>query len=210
MSTLAMIDPSAWIRLSPLADDDRAALDTLVQRLRARDLALIERIIRELVPVVRRTVHRLLGPNREREDAVQDALAEIASALHRFEGRSSISTLAQRITVRTTARHFRRKANEIGDPDLDTHADAEGASPEQQVSNRQRLARLYQHLDALSEPRRTAFVLCALEEMTPTEAADIAMCSAVAMRSRLFEARRELEARLAKDAALADRRKGAR
>jgi len=35
--------------------------------------------------------------------------------------------------------------------------------------------------------------------MTPTEAAEIVMCTPVAMRSRLFEARRELEALFERD-----------
>lgn len=201
--------PEQWIRLSPLVDTERVELEELAARLRARDGIWMERVLRELLPLVRRVVHRLLGPHRDREDAVQDAMAAIAAALYRFEGRSSISTLAQRITVRVASRHYARHRAEFGDPDLDARALAEdecGSCPERAASVRQRVARLYHHLESLSEARRTAFVLCVIEEMSPTEAALIVGCSAVALRSRLFEARRELDERLKRDPVLSCQR----
>ncbi|WP_169791688.1 RNA polymerase sigma factor [Sandaracinus amylolyticus] len=201
MSDALRLDALAdWVHLSPGTQDDRVMLERLVARLRGGDDRVLERVVRELVPSVRRWAYRLLGPHPELDDAIQDSLAEIASALPRFEGRSSVATLSHRIVVRTVARYYgRRRAR--GDHDVETLPD-ETSCPERALSSRQRVARLYAHLDALSEPRRTAFVLCAMEEMSPSEAAAIVGCTPLAMRSRLFDARRELEARIAKDAAL--------
>ena len=189
----------AWVRLSPLVPTERPLVDAIGARLRGGDSRAMERVIGELLPSVRRWALRAIGPHPDLDDAVQDSLAEIASALRRFEGRSSVSTLAHRIVIRTVMRHVGRRKTVPLDVERE---ESDAVSPEQASSDRQRAARLYHHLAELSEPRRTAFVLCAIEELTPTEAAEIAGCSAVAMRSRLFDARRELEQRIAKDPVL--------
>ncbi|MCC6875882.1 MAG: RNA polymerase sigma factor [Sandaracinaceae bacterium] len=196
-----MIGVASWIALSPVSEHEteRRAHARLVERLRARDLALYEEVLRELLPRVRTWLLRLLGPHPDLDDATQESLAEIASALHRFEGRSSLAALARRITLRTGLRHCRRSApwqlaHLAADLDL-----AEWATPERTIANRQVITRLYEHLEALSPKRRAAFVLCVVEGLTPAEAADALECSAVAMRSRLFEARAELAARIERD-----------
>ncbi len=193
-----------WSRLSPLVPAEQAALGLLVSRLRRGDQSVLERVIEELVPDVERWVRRLIGPRADVADVVQESLTEIATSLHTFEGRSSIRTLAHRITTRTASRSYRRRRPDL-DADLDTVAD-DAANPEESAGARQELARLYRHLDELSEVRRTAFVLCCIEGLDPTEAAEVAQCSANTMRSRLFEARAELVAGLRKDEARAARR----
>lgn len=199
-----LADIPSWTRLSPLSDDERPMLLVLVGRLRDGNASVIERVLRELFPLVERWVRRLCGPRSDVDDIAQEALTEIASALHRFEGRSSIQTLAHRITTRTAARFFRRPVRHEAQ-DLDV-LPASDPGPESDAATRQHAARLYALLENLSEVRRTAFVLCCVEELPPAEAAEIVGCSAVTMRSRLFEARAELSALLAKESAREDAR----
>lgn len=192
------------LRLSPSASiREQALLQEVVSRLRARDDGLIDRVLRELFPEVRRWMFRHLGPGGELDDAVQDSLSEIAGALHRFEGRSSLATLAHRITLRTSYRYY-RKANRprlVLDADAVAHDD-----PEAQVAARRALSRLYTALRQLPERRRSAFVLCAIEGLTPSEAADVLGVSANAMRSLLCRARAQLEEIVADDDELGGRR----
>lgn len=201
----------AWILLSPLVADEQEALGALVVRLRGGDAAVMERVLTELAPSIERWVRRLMGTRSDVPDVVQEALTEVATALHRFEGRSSIKTLAHRITTRTAARFYRkrsaRKEQLAEDGELEGAANDE-PGPEDEVRARQEVARLYRHLEALSEVRRTAFVLCCIEGMEPAEAAEVAQCSAVTMRSRLFEARAELVQRLSAEDARVARRSG--
>lgn len=203
---IAVTDLPTWTRLSPLVARDRPALDALVSSLRSGDASVLEQVVEELVEPVSRWVRRLIGPRSDVDDVVQEALTEIAAALHRFEGRSSIQTLAHRITTRTASRFYRRPRADH-DHEIDGVADG-GVGPEDEASNRQQLARLYRHIEALSEVRRTAFVLCCLEGMEPAEAAEVAQCSAVTMRGRLFEARAELTARLSREDTRVARRSG--
>jgi RNA polymerase sigma-70 factor (ECF subfamily) len=203
---IAATDMPSWTRLSPLVERDREALGALVSRLRSGDASVLERVVEELVEPVERWVRRRLGPRSDVDDVVQEALTEIATALHRFEGRSSIQTLAHRITSRTASRFYRRTRSDH-DHEIDGIADG-AAGPEEDAASRQQVARLYRHIEALSEVRREAFVLCCLDGMEPAEAAEVAQCSAVTMRSRLFEARAELQARFTQEDARAARRSG--
>ena len=76
----------------------------------------------------------------------------------------------------------------------------EPVSPaDRRVMAREALARLQKCLRKLPAKRRTAFVLCAIEGMTPAEAAEVDGTSALAMRCRLLWARREIARMLAGD-----------
>ncbi len=181
---------TSLVNLSPNADSvgERRLLDELVDRLRSRDDVVIDRVMRELVPQVRKWLLLHLGPRDDLDDATQDALSEIASALHRFEGRSSLATLARRITLRTSYHYYRRTRPEP--PSVERQA----PDPERQVSARRALERLHGALRRLPERRRAAFVLCAVEQLTPAEAAEVLGISANAMRSLVCRARQEVEA----------------
>jgi len=189
------------ITLSPSDEQAAPRLQLLAQRLRAGESELVERVLRELLAPVRRWMFRLLGPNGEIDDAVQDAMGAIAGALHRFEGRSSVSTLAHTIVVRVAYTHFGRRRHELDQDAVDRAIGA--VDPERQAMMREAMVRFYRCLDRLNETRRTAFVLCVVDALAQDEAARIAGCSPVAMRARLFQARREMDALIREDEVLA-------
>ena len=183
--------PASLRLLSPVPRPD-PRLDAV----RSGDARAIEEVLRELLPRVRGWLHRLLGPRSDLDDATQDALSELASALPRFEGRASFATLAHRITVRTAYRYFRRAQEtslSLVAPPVDE------LDPESRAMQREALARLYRCLDRLPEKRRVAFVLCCVEGLSPSEAAEIEGTSGVTMRSRLMHARAEVARRLSSD-----------
>lgn len=165
--------------------------------LRAEDRDAIEEVLAELLPNIRKLLFRILGPRADLDDAVQDALVAVAGALPRYEGRASLSTFARRITVRVSYRYFRRSPEEtpleLVPPPPDT------IDPESRAMGRETLARLYRCLDKLPKKRRVAFSLCAIEGMTPQEAARIVGARPGAMRSRLLHARRDIARMLAHD-----------
>jgi RNA polymerase sigma-70 factor (ECF subfamily) len=152
--------------------------------------AQLERLLRDLQPRVRGWLHRMLGPGADLDDACQEALIQLSTALLRFEGRSSLNTFARRVTLRVAYRFFKRR------PEFPMAAPPEvidGIDDEQRTSHRQEIAHLYRCLQKLSDRRRIAFVLCAIEGLTPSQAAELTGATPVAMRSRLLQARRELE-----------------
>jgi RNA polymerase sigma factor (sigma-70 family) len=164
--------------------------------LRAGDPDTVAEVLGELLPQMRALLHRLLGPGADVDDALQDALTELALALRRFEGRSSLATFAHRIAVRTAYRYFGRRRTtplEAVPPPCDE------IDPESRAMARQALRRLYEVLATLPDYRRVAFVLCAVEGMAPSEAAQLEGVSATAMRSRLTHARADVARLLGDD-----------
>ncbi len=170
-------------------------------RLRAGDPDTVRDTLRALMPHVRRWLYRLLGRSPDLDDATQEALAEIAAFLPRFEGRAKLETVAHQITVRVAYRYFGRARDvslELVPEPIDREAGAED-----RVIAREALARLHRCLDRMPAKRRVAFVLCAIEGLTPTQAAVVASTTAIAMRCRLTYARREVARMLAGDPYLA-------
>jgi RNA polymerase sigma-70 factor, ECF subfamily len=169
--------------------------------LRAGDPDATRDALRALLPRVRAWLFRLLGSSSDLDDATQEALTEIARFLPRFEGRSSLATAAHRITVRVAYRYFGAGKAEMPLESVPELVDPEHI--ESKVMAREALVRLHRCLDRLPPRRRVAFVLCAIEGLTPTEASRVAGTTALAMRARLIHARREIARMLKHDPYLA-------
>ncbi|HEX2678047.1 MAG TPA: sigma factor-like helix-turn-helix DNA-binding protein, partial [Polyangiales bacterium] len=80
----------------------------------------------------------------------------------------------------------------------------ESQDPAELAARNARLRALYQHLDRLSDKKRTVLVLHDLEGVSPAEIAKIVEAPVLTVRTRLFYARRELYASLGADPALAE------
>jgi len=159
----------------------------------------------ELVPVVRRWLYRLLGPGPDFDDAVQEALVEVARALPRFEGRSKLSTYAHPIVLRSGYKAIaRRKKRRQEQDDAVLERTAASDDPEDRAHRRAQLLRLHRVLDQLPEGQRGAFVLCNVERLSHDEAAEREGVSLETLRKRLTRARSELARRLAADPELVE------
>jgi len=164
---------------------DRLAL------VRGGDATALHELLVELLPQVRRYLHRLLGERAWTEDAVQDALVELAKALPKFRGGAQLSTYVFRICTRVGYRSLRahsRRETSLGLIPEDTQI----ADLRSHVARREVLRRLYRCLDELKPDRRIAFVLCAIEGYDSHEAAAIVGIRPANMRARLKRARRDL------------------
>jgi RNA polymerase sigma-70 factor (ECF subfamily) len=78
-------------------------------------------------------------------------------------------------------------------------------TPETTALDRETLRTLYRCLERISEKRRVAFVLCAIEGFSPAEAAVLEGTRPETMRARLCEARDELARRLSAHPEIASR-----
>jgi RNA polymerase sigma-70 factor (ECF subfamily) len=161
----------------------------LVKRVESR--AELERALLQLIPGVRGLLFRMLGPRADLDDATQDALIELASALPQFMGESSLATFARSITVRVGYRYFKRRAPHV-ELDADKQA-AQGGLPDAELAQRRALLRLHRCLAKLPDKRRAAFVLCGIEGFSAEEAAGLLGVQPGAVRSRFMHAREELK-----------------
>lgn len=176
----------------------------LAHRAAEGDRAAQRELFQHLKKAVHHTLFRILGANRDIEDLIQDAFLEIFRALHSFRGDSSLSRWAQTIATRTAYLSIERRKpaavdldvveDEIVDNDPDAHRVALA---------RQAAKRLYAAMDKLDPKMRIAFALAVIDGLPLAEVAQLTESSLVAVKTRVWRARREIMKRAQKDPVLA-------
>lgn len=181
---------------------------------REQDLALARRAAtgdraaqRELFCAQRASVHhtlfRILGSNRELEDLVQDAFLEIFRALGSFRGDSTLtrwcSTIATRIAYLSISR---RRPVAV---DLALVEDIlPGADDTRRLAQaREAARRLYAALERIDAKQRIAFALAVIDGRSLAEVAHLTDATIVAVKTRIWRARKDLMKRAKKDEVLA-------
>ena len=179
-------------------------LRELLDRARLRDGSAIQELFRGHLVGVHRIVYRLVGPGPDVEDLVQIVFVEAFQSLSSFRGDSLFATWLARIAVRVTMRALKRRPPRAipldGAADLCTTA----PGPERQVAAREGLAALMGLLAELRPKRRMAFVLHVLEGYAIDDVASILDASPAAVKVRIHDARRYIEARVMRDPGLAE------
>lgn len=180
---------------------------------RAGDPAAMERVFREQLPALERLLSRLLGPDSEREDVLQQVLLAAVAAFPRFRGDATVRTWLAGIAVRCVHQHWRGRSGARRDSiSLELVSEPRGpdtGSPGPALADqREAIRRLYEHLEALSARKRIAFVLHVLEGHSIAEVAALMDTSPSTTKSRVFFARRELVKRARRDPLLSAMVKG--
>jgi RNA polymerase sigma-70 factor (ECF subfamily) len=140
----------------PLAED---AVLRLVEQARAGDRAARQRLYRQHVQHVFRTVRGMLRSDAEAEDVTQDAMFTALTSLDRYSPRSGTRFAAwlTAIAVNTTRRRFRRRRPELtATGELPDVADP-AADPAGDIDLARQRAALLQALGEL-EPREREIV----------------------------------------------------
>ena len=146
---------------------------------RQRSLANFRGFYVKHADFVRRVVARLLGPNGDIEDAVQEVFLVALRKRAGFAGRAAASTWL-----------YARLRRFLG---LDAAPEpSSGETPQQIFEHRESSERLYGLLERISDKKRTVFVLHELENLPGEEIARIVDCPLKTVWTRLHHARREL------------------
>ena len=177
--------------------------ENLISRCLAGDAEAFRELYRTHRPHVARLVQRILGPDTEVEDVIQEAFIQIHRSLPSFQGSSLLSTWIHRVAVNVALQHIRRRKRLRSGP-VTTMADPPEPSsgdpaPEEDVLWRDRMRKLYAALDTLSPKKRTVFVLHEIEGMSAEDIAKTMRAPLITVRTRLFYARKALYAALAAD-----------
>jgi RNA polymerase sigma-70 factor (ECF subfamily) len=153
---------------------------------------------------VHHTLYRILGSNRELEDLVQDAFLEIFRALPSFRGDSTLSRWCQTIATRTAYLSIARRKPQPVDLEVVEDVVAHGDPDAHRVAHaREAARRLYQALERIDAKHRVAFALAVIDGLSLAEVAQLTESSTVAVKTRVWRARRELFKRAKKDPVLA-------
>lgn len=169
-------------------NDPRIALAAAGDRKAASEL------LTELLPRVRNLVRFLSRGDSDVDDHTQAAMLEVLRGLSGFEGRSALTTWADRITVRSTLRRLRRARERRADErelNEELVPDAPAPRVDDQTLNRRSLARM---LDKLSDAQREVLVLHHVMGMSVPEVAEALEIPFETARSRLRLATTRLRA----------------
>ncbi|HVU51158.1 MAG TPA: sigma-70 family RNA polymerase sigma factor [Polyangia bacterium] len=208
MSSKMPPEPTFLAAFAPPANDGPDPLRALARAAAAGQREAMVRLMSLVAPPVAAAVRALLGPgHRELEDAVQEALLAITSALDRFRGDSSFLHYARRIAVRTAlaqrraeARGTRRLAEALA-----SEAPAAGdASVAPSIEREQRVALLARLLDELPEGQAECLAYRVLLELPLPQIAREIGVPINTVRSRVRLARNHLRDRILGDPALAE------
>jgi RNA polymerase sigma-70 factor (ECF subfamily) len=174
----------------------------LIGRARSGDRRAFDELYRRHVDLVHRRVSRLVGPDSEREDLVQQVFLSAFRALPAFRGDATFSTWLYPIIVNTAYEHLRRRkrrpATSVLPEELHQVASPNG-SPEALLREREQIQRVMRLLERVKPKKRVAFVLRVVEGLPIEEIATIVKASPAAVGQRIKHAHRELARMIEKE-----------
>lgn len=185
--------------------DDSAVDLVLVRRVQRGDKRAFDLLVSKYQLRLAKLVGRLVSDRAEAQDVVQEAFIKAYRALPNFRGDSAFYTWLYRIAVNAAKNHLVARSRRPPGDDVDiTDGDVEAAgvvvadlaTPESYAARDQLQAALSQALDELPEDLRTALTLCEMEGLSYDEIARVLDCPIGTVRSRIFRARRALDAKL--------------
>jgi RNA polymerase sigma-70 factor, ECF subfamily len=168
----------------------------LVERASGGDRSAFDELFRRHVDDVYRRLTRLIGPDPEREDLVQEVFIAAYRGLGRFRQEAAFSTWLYRIVVHVAYSHLRKRRRhplDLKSMDELERSLADGpslqASPEQRLQVRSVMALL----ERLKPKKRVAFILRVVEGLSLQEIGEIVDAEPAAVGQRVKHAQRELQ-----------------
>jgi RNA polymerase sigma-70 factor, ECF subfamily len=179
-------------------DEDSA----LIRRSQDGDHAAFEALFRRHADAVYRKLTRMLGPDPEREDLVQEVFLAAYRGLQGFRGEAAFSTWLYRIVVRVAFAHMGRRRKrpqptrfELDEADIPVEP---RATPEARAAQRQELVEVFEHLERIKPNKRIAFVLRVVEGRSLDEIGQLVGATPAAVGQRVKHAHKELSALIAR------------
>jgi RNA polymerase sigma-70 factor (ECF subfamily) len=185
--------------------DDSAIDLALVRRVQRGDKRAFDLLVSKYQLRLLKLVGRLVSDRAEAQDVVQEAFIKAYRALPNFRGDSAFYTWLYRIGINAAKNHLVARSRRPPGDDVDITDGgveeagvvvADLATPESYAARDQLQAALSRALDELPEDLRTALTLCEMEGLSYDEIARVLDCPIGTVRSRIFRARRALDAKL--------------
>jgi RNA polymerase sigma-70 factor (ECF subfamily) len=153
----------------------------------------LERVVKELSPMLASYLRRLLSDASLAEDLLQETLIRIARGLPDFDGRSSLKTWAFTIATRVGMDHFRKSGSNQTMTDLSsTEPPASDPPPDERLALEQMNACVQEVINGLPADYRAAILLYDIGGLSARETATACGCSEPTAKIRIHRARVKL------------------
>ncbi|MGE0784802.1 MAG: sigma-70 family RNA polymerase sigma factor [Sandaracinaceae bacterium] len=180
--------------------------ERLVERLKRRDEAAFNELIRLYQGRIFRLVFRMLGDRAEAEDLAQEVFITVFKKIDGFRGESLLSTWLYRVAtnqaknrikyLQRRARGKKKEFDEVAEHDAVESATMNPAGaparPDQMVEAYQKERILKVAIDSLDDEHKTLIVLRDIENLTYEEIQSITGLAEGTVKSRLHRARHAL------------------
>lgn len=140
---------------------------------------------------VSRIVYKVLGPDADLEDVVQDVFVEVFRSIDKFKGKAKITTWLYRVCYNVALQKVRRiKRRPEGylseREELPSHE-----TPLRALERKDSSRLVYEILDTIAPKKRMVFVLHEIMGMNSKEIAKIVNANVLTVRTRLHYGRKE-------------------
>jgi RNA polymerase sigma-70 factor (ECF subfamily) len=145
---------------------------------------------------VARIVYKVLGPDADLEDIVQDVFVEVFRSIDRFKGDAKITTWLYRVCVNVALQKVRRlkrrpEGHVMEKDELPTHE-----TPLRALERKDCARVVYGILDEIAPKKRMVFILHEIIGMNSKEISKIVDANVLTVRTRLHYARKEFYERV--------------
>jgi RNA polymerase sigma-70 factor (ECF subfamily) len=180
--------------------------DDLVLRSQQGDVRAFDELVERYHGKIYGLTYNMTSNREDAEDLTQEIFVKAFEALPRFRGSSSFYTWLYRIAVNKTI-NYRKKRNRKRAMSLDQfdqeiklddvyHEMTAKGSPLRNISLTELQEKLNEALQNLSEKHRTVVVMHDMQGIPHEEIAKVVKASVGTVRSRLFYARKQMQAEL--------------
>jgi RNA polymerase sigma-70 factor (ECF subfamily) len=165
----------------------------LLPRLRARDAAALETVMRRHNERLYRVARAVVHDEHEAEDVVQEAYVRAFTGLARFRGEASLATWLTRIAFHEALRRRRRQRLAARHQQSHTLTDDTDTPPMERTEHTAELARA---VDTLPDSLRPIVMLRLVQGLSTRETAESLRLSEASVKVGLHRARRMMVERL--------------
>ena len=188
------------------AEQEGPSDDELVLKSQQGDMHAFDQLVERYHSKIYGLTYNMTSNREDAEDLTQEIFVKAYEALPRFKGKSSFYTWLYRIGVNKTI-NYRKKRNRKRALSLDSfdqdikmdeayHDLTAKGSPLRSISLSELQKKLNEALQTLSEKHRTVVVMHDMQGIPHDEIAKVVGASVGTVRSRLFYARRQMQAEL--------------
>jgi RNA polymerase sigma-70 factor, ECF subfamily len=171
-----------------------------IARLRAGETEALGKLYDLHHKAVRTFAVRFLGDAAAAEDLVHDVFVALPRSLASYRGEKGLRSYLVAMAANLSKNHVRAAARRRSLAIRAGHEPQRAPSlPDEAIQRAQLTTRLQRALDELSHEHRVTFVLCALEDRSSPEVAEMLTIPEATVRTRLFHAKKRLREILEND-----------
>lgn len=147
---------------------------------------------------VARVLYRILGPDADLEDTLQDVFMEVFRSIEGFRGESRVRTWLYRVCCNVALQRLRRSKRRPEGYAVRRKELAHEETPLRALERKDNKRVVYSILDTLPPKKRIVFILHEIFGLEPKEIAPLVGANALTVRTRLHYARKDFYGKLAR------------